>query len=57
MSIRVSVLIPTFNSERTLSLILSSINKVSRDIIEVLIADGGSCDKLLKLLEPTELEL
>lgn len=47
----ISFLIPTFNSERTLALTLSSIKKqiYPQDKVEILIIDGGSSDKTLNI--------
>lgn len=47
----VSVVIPTFNSARTLPLVLSSIRKQTypQKYIEVLVIDGGSTDKTCEI--------
>jgi len=47
--VRVSVLIPTLNSEKTLSLLLSLIKRSGIDDIEVIIVDGGSYDRTLEI--------
>jgi glycosyltransferase involved in cell wall biosynthesis len=46
---KVSILIPTLNSEKTLPLLLSLINKSNINDIEVLIVDGGSRDRTLEI--------
>jgi len=47
----VSIVIATFNSEKTLPLVLKSIRKQTypRDKIEILLVDGGSTDKTLEI--------
>jgi glycosyltransferase involved in cell wall biosynthesis len=47
----ISVIIATFNSERTLELTLNSINKqiFPKDKVEILIVDGGSTDSTIVL--------
>jgi glycosyltransferase involved in cell wall biosynthesis len=43
----VSILMPTLNSERTIEMCLSAIRRqtIDRDLVEILIADGGSKDR------------
>jgi len=47
----ISIVIPTYNSERTLGLCLDSISNQDypKDKLEILIADGGSKDKTLEI--------
>lgn len=47
----ISVIIPTYNSARTLNLCLNSIIKQNypKDFIEIIIADAGSADQTLKI--------
>ncbi|MBL7085732.1 MAG: glycosyltransferase [Candidatus Cloacimonetes bacterium] len=47
---KVSVVIPTYNSERTLGMCLESIRKQGypRNKIEIIIGDGGSTDRTLE---------
>jgi glycosyltransferase involved in cell wall biosynthesis len=47
----ISILIATFNSERTLKLVLEAIKRqtLPREQVEILIVDGGSKDKTLKI--------
>ena len=49
----ISIVIPTYNSERTLSLCLGSIAEQDypREKIEIIIADGGSKDRTLEIAE------
>lgn len=48
---RVSIIIATYNSDRTLPLVLTSIRKQTypSDRIEVLVVDGGSTDKTIRI--------
>ena len=48
--LKVSIIIPTLNSQRTLQLCLDSINNQDyRGEMEILVADGGSIDDTLKI--------
>lgn len=49
----ISIIIPTFNSEQTLRLCLGSIRNQDypKEKIEVIVADGGSKDKTLEIVE------
>ena len=49
----ISVVIPTFNSERTLSMCLDSITEQDypKSKIEIIIVDGGSTDRTLKIVK------
>ena len=50
-SLEISIIIATFNSERTLGKVLESIKKQTfpKDKLEILVVDGGSYDKTLKI--------
>ncbi|MFB0561865.1 MAG: glycosyltransferase [Candidatus Lokiarchaeia archaeon] len=54
----ISIVIPTFNSERTLAQCLESIvgQDYPREKIEIIIADGGSKDKTLEIAEKFEVD-
>jgi glycosyltransferase involved in cell wall biosynthesis len=47
----ISVVIPTYNSEKTLEMCLESIanQDYPKDKIEIIIADGGSIDRTLEI--------
>lgn len=48
---RVSIIIPTLNSEKTLSICLEAIRaqNINQDYLEILVIDGGSTDRTLEL--------
>jgi glycosyltransferase involved in cell wall biosynthesis len=48
---KISIIIPTFNSENTVSCCLDSIHSQEFTDYEVLIIDGGSCDKTLSIVQ------
>lgn len=50
----ISIIIPTYNAEKTLPICLKSIamQDYPRDKIEIIIADGGSKDNTLKIAKP-----
>jgi len=52
MVINLSVVIPTLNSERTIGVALKALfkNVYPRDHFEVVVVDGGSCDKTLEII-------
>ena len=54
----ISIVIPTYNSERTLAQCLESIveQNYPREKIEIIIADGGSKDKTLEIVEKFEVD-
>ena len=54
----ISIVIPTYNSERTLAQCLESIARQDypREKIEIIIADGGSKDKTLEIAEKFEVD-
>ena len=49
--INISIIIPVYNSEKTISLCLNSIMKQSIKNIEIICIDDGSTDKSLKILK------
>ena len=48
---RVSIIIPTLNEENYIGQLLSQLNQVDRDMIEVIIIDGGSVDHTPGIVE------
>jgi len=54
----ISIVIPTYNSERTLAQCLESIARQDypREKIEIIIADGGSEDKTLEIAKKFEVD-
>ena len=48
---KVSIIIPTFNSEKTIKTTLFSINSQSYENIENIIIDGFSTDNTIKIVE------
>ena len=46
---KVSVIIPTYNSERTIEKCLKSIKKQSYQNVEVILVDGGSTDNTINI--------
>lgn len=55
----ISILIPTLNSERTLEECLSSIKAQDypKERLEIIIADGGSTDKTLKIIQNSKFKM
>ena len=51
--IEISIIMPTFNAERTLEKSLTSIvnQTLPRECIEILVIDGGSTDQTVKIAE------
>lgn len=54
----ISVVVPTYNSERTLAQCLESVARQDypREKIEIIVADGGSKDKTLEIAEKFEVD-
>ena len=46
-----SIIIPTFNSEKTLDQTLESVSSQSMRDFELVISDGASTDKTIKIIE------
>lgn len=56
-NLKISIVVPTLNSEKTISKCMDSILSSSYRDYEVIIVDGGSSDKTLELLEGYEAKL
>jgi len=49
---KISIIIPTYNSDHYLTEVLESIGRQNYKNVEVLIADGGSTDRTLQIAQP-----
>ena len=48
---KLSIVVPSYNSERYISETLDSIKKIKNENVELIIIDGGSTDNTLKIIE------
>jgi rSAM/selenodomain-associated transferase 2 len=57
MKCSISIIIPAYNEETSLSLLLSHLQEVSNEILEVILVDGNSVDKTIAIAKQYNVQI